>query len=78
MLTGHWRVQYKLCSPLFEGRPECAPGERAATVSTEVKSWQPDLAEPRCRCRNHLFQMSGWKREGNQWKYFYTCEKVGV
>ncbi|XP_070182459.1 U-scoloptoxin(11)-Ssd2a-like [Littorina saxatilis] len=72
----HWTVQYKFCTPLFEGKRECNPGERAATVATEIKTWNPDLAEPRCRCHNNLFQMDGWKRDGVNWKYFYSCEKV--
>ena len=77
-MTGHWTVQYKFCTPLFRNKPLCEPGKRAAMVTTEIKSWHPDLAEPRCRCPNNLFHIDGWKREGVQWKYFYSCEKVGL
>ncbi|KAK7461552.1 hypothetical protein BaRGS_00038698 [Batillaria attramentaria] len=73
----HWLVQYKFCSPIYTDQRMCntQDGERAAVITTDVKSWQPHLDVARCRCPDNLFQLMGWKREGNLWKYFYNCHK---
>ncbi|PVD32472.1 hypothetical protein C0Q70_07911 [Pomacea canaliculata] len=81
VLLRHWRVQYKFCKPVFAEMRQCEPDERAVTINTEVKTWKPYIDQARCRCPHStgtstLYQLSGWKREGAQWKYHYNCHKV--
>ncbi|KAK3772283.1 hypothetical protein RRG08_039100 [Elysia crispata] len=74
----HWSVQYKLCRPLFQGKPDCQGSELGAQVETAVAEWAPDVTLPRCVCPNNaLYRITGWKRTGKGaiWEYYYTCEK---
>lgn len=72
----HWTVQYRFCTPVFRDKNVCRPGEVAAIVETDVKTWEPYVSNPRCVCASDVaFKMMGWKKEGGVWKYYYQCEK---
>ncbi|RUS70772.1 hypothetical protein EGW08_021474, partial [Elysia chlorotica] len=74
----HWSVQYKLCRPLFQDKPDCEGDELGAQVQTAVAEWSPDLTVPRCVCpEKGLYRLTGWKRpnKGAIWEYYYTCDK---
>ncbi|XP_012944148.1 uncharacterized protein LOC106013316, partial [Aplysia californica] len=73
----HWSVQYKFCTPVFAAKSVCRPGEMAAVVETDVKTWAPYVSTPRCVCEDGgQVKMMGWRREGGVWKYFYFCDKA--